>query len=759
MKKRNAFTLIELLAVIVILAVILVIAIPRILDVIETSKKDSFKTSAQLIADSAEKKYVENKLNNIDEEITCDKVAKISSKDYEYCFVKINEEGKATVTIEGKGKFKGMGICNASKETSEISDTCSTDSSYFYYQEAEDGILIIDYEAGIPDKLTVKDESKCKNYLINSWNNDSEKAQSDATALCSGNALDDGLTLKGVIQEGFIPSKDYEEAGLEVIFIKIEKVTVKDESKCKKYMMSDKQGNAPEEIATTLCSGNALDNGLTLKGVIQEGFIPSKDYEEAGLEITIKPFNKIVNVIIPGSINDKKVVAIGGSAFDTKQLISVVIPNSVTSIGKNAFSENQLTSVTIPNSVTSIGDGAFGINQLTSVIIPSSVTTIGVNAFYSNKLTSVTIPSSVTSIGKNAFYKSSSSNSNLTKIINKTDKVFDWGTIVNSSSGYKFKGGIIKNNSGDVVVVNKKATKPTYGMKATEYIKQQYEYDGSELKIDNTPDENMRYYGSNPNNYVIFNNELWRIIGVFENNVKLIRKDSLGNLVWDTSESSVNHGWGVNEWSQSALKNYLNTMYYGGTSVTCYNGQNNQTTTCPTNTLDETAKSLIDNHTWNTGAPNYNTLYDSTTNSYDTVEFYKAERGTVNGKICTSGDYCNDTVTRTTEWTGYIGLPYVTDYAYASSENDCNTKIDQSTTYKCKNNNWMSKNILYWTLSPDVDSGNSHFVWRVFSAGAVLGGNAAYVGPVFPAIYLKSNILIESGKGTSSDPYILKAGA
>ena len=55
-KKKNAFTLIELLAVIVILAVILVISIPRILDVIETSKKDSFKSTAQLIADSAEKK-------------------------------------------------------------------------------------------------------------------------------------------------------------------------------------------------------------------------------------------------------------------------------------------------------------------------------------------------------------------------------------------------------------------------------------------------------------------------------------------------------------------------------------------------------------------------------------------------------------------------------------------------------------------------------------------------------------------------------
>ncbi len=69
-------------------------------------------------------------------------------------------------------------------------------------------------------------------------------------------------------------------------------------------------------------------------------------------------------------------------------------------------------------------------------------------------------------------------------------------------------------------------------------------------------------------------------------------------------------------------------MYYGGTSVTCYNGKNNKTTTCPTNTLDETSKSLIDNHTWNTGAIRY--IITRT----DTLEFYKAERGTINGKIC-----------------------------------------------------------------------------------------------------------------------------
>ena len=425
MKKRNAFTLIELLAVIVILAVILVIAIPRILDVIETSKKDSFKTSAQLIADNAEKKKVSDKLLGKDEEITCKDVAKISDEDYASCKITFDSDGIAKVSIVGKGKFKRLKVIDGTKENAEV----------------------------------------------------------------------------------------------------------------------------------------------------------------------------------------------------------------------------------------------------------------------------------------------------------------------------------------------KEITKPTYGMKATEYISNLLEYDGEGLKIDNTSDQNIRYYGSDPNNYVSFNNELWRIIGVFGNNVKLVRSESLGDLSWDSSASSVNNGRGVNEWSQSDLKNYLNTMYYGGTSVTCYNGKYDQTTTCPTNRLDETSKSLIDNHIWNTGAPNDSTLYDSTTNSYDTVEFYKDERGSLNGKICTSGNWCNDTVTRKTEWTGYIGLPYVTDWAYASSENDCNTKIDQSSTHKCKNNNWMQRDSGTWYLSPFAIPDDAGNVWVVVGDEGVSCNGAAFPLSTFPTIYLKSNILIESGKGTSSDPYILKAGS
>ncbi|GHV86974.1 hypothetical protein AGMMS50255_2700 [Spirochaetia bacterium] len=181
------------------------------------------------------------------------------------------------------------------------------------------------------------------------------------------------------------------------------------------------------------------------------------DYTENNGTITITGYKgETKNVTIPEKINGMPVTAIGDYAFESKQLTSVIIPNSVTSIGNIAFYENHLTSVTIPDSVTSfgyfsfgnnhlvndtspvfstlirqnkitiigynretkdvvipekingipvvaIGDMAFGRKALTSVIIPNSVTSIGDSAFYGCQLTSVVIPNSVTSIGRGAF--------------------------------------------------------------------------------------------------------------------------------------------------------------------------------------------------------------------------------------------------------------------------------------------------------------------------------------------------------------------
>ena len=357
---------------------------------------------------------------------------------------------------------------------------------------------------------------------------------------------------------------------------------------------------------------------------------------------------------------------------------------------------------------------------------------------------------------------------------NKCTIIFDENGIAKVSivGRGKFKGlKVIEATKTSAEVIKLEA--PKYGITAVEYINELYEYDGDGLKIDNTPDENMRYYGSNPNNYVKFNNELWRIIGVFGNNVKLVRSEKLGDLSWDSSESTINNGNGINQWGESTyedgttyegsdLMQYLNKMYYGGdTTVTCYNSFNNVTTTCPKNskgnflTIDGTSKSLIDNHTWNIGAV-------ETTKKADTLAFYNAERGITIGKTCTvsSSDYkCNDTVTRTTEWTGYVGLPYVTDWAYASSESTCETDMyvrDSSNSYACKNNNWMHWSSWLWYMSPSTLS--AHFSWAIYVVGY---NNSSYTAggySVKPSIYLKSNVLIESGAGTSNNPYILKLG-
>ena len=336
----------------------------------------------------------------------------------------------------------------------------------------------------------------------------------------------------------------------------------------------------------------------------------------------------------------------------------------------------------------------------------------------------------------------------------------------------KFEGLQVINGTKENATASE-VKMPEY-VKGTTYIKALYDNDVSRaangLKKDNTSDANIRYEGANPNNYVSFNDELWRIIGVFGDNIKLVRSEELIKLSWDSSDSSVNNGWGVNEWSQADLKEYLNTMYYGGTSVTCYADNNNSTTTCPTGSLNSTSKSMINNYTWNTGAINVEdtTIANQETFTLNTVPFYNAERGSVNGKICTSGNQCNDAVTRTITWRGYVALPYVTDWAYASSETACATNINDGydvanhnyDNMTCKKNNWMHHgstiNEAMWMLSPRAHYGSADSVWGVDGDGGVNIYVASSALSVFPTVYLNTEVKITSGSGTSSDPYTLE---
>ena len=277
-----------------------------------------------------------------------------------------------------------------------------------------------------------------------------------------------------------------------------------------------------------------------------------------------------------------------------------------------------------------------------------------------------------------------------------------------------------------------------------------------------------RYIGADPNNYVKFNDELWRIIGVFdtddgtgkvEKRLKIIRNESIGNYSWDNKDTTTGAetAYGKNEWTDARLNYLLNpghesetnggSLYWNRKSGTCYKGQNNSTTSCDfTSTgLTDTAKSMIGDAKWYLGG-------SSTYNDVTPPMFYTRERGTT----VYSG--------HSTSWIGKVGLMYPSDYGYATSggsstnRNSCLAKKlynwDSSGYSDCKNNDWMyNSNIWQWTMSPRAV--NSYDVFFVSYAGFVSNSiaNDTYAGR--PVVYLKSTIKVISGSGTTSSPYIL----
>ncbi len=297
---------------------------------------------------------------------------------------------------------------------------------------------------------------------------------------------------------------------------------------------------------------------------------------------------------------------------------------------------------------------------------------------------------------------------------------------------------------------------------ATETILAKGETD--ELKFDNTIDNNLRYVGSDPNNYVSFNNELWRIIGVFNNiddgtgkketRLKIIRSEPIGEYSWDNKASgtgSSTSSYGSNDWSDSALQIVLNEgAYWNRTSGSCPSGQNGATTSCDFSStgLTAEAKSMIGNTKWNLGGT---ASYTSSSNGLAS-HWYTYERGT----DVYSG--------RPTEWIGKVGLMYPSDYGYATSggsttnrETCLNTELsnwDDSNVSDCKNNDWLYNSSNYqWTITPY--SSSSYRVLFVYNFGHVYSDLANTRNAVSPALYLSSNVKITGGDGSEGNPFIL----
>ena len=282
------------------------------------------------------------------------------------------------------------------------------------------------------------------------------------------------------------------------------------------------------------------------------------------------------------------------------------------------------------------------------------------------------------------------------------------------------------------------------------------------LEEDKTTDKNLRYVGASPRNYLKFNGETWRIIGVFNNIttidengeekkeslVKIVRNDSLGDYSWDSSDSSKNSGYGINEWRQADLMTELNTDYINPnpTSETTlwYNGRNNAKN--GTYNYDKNIKSKsidkIAKVRWNIGG--------SSSSSNSALNFYNYERGTLHISNPSDG------ITRKNTWDGRIALMYPSDYGYASTNEACRNSMISSTNniYNCKNENWLFNSATQWTLSPS--SGFAYHVFVVSSDGIVHSSVASNFFGVRPVLFLKSDVVIAEGTGEKGNAYTIE---
>ena len=332
------------------------------------------------------------------------------------------------------------------------------------------------------------------------------------------------------------------------------------------------------------------------------------------------------------------------------------------------------------------------------------------------------------------------------------------------------------------------------------------EYDGTDsLGEYGTPDNNLRYIGVAPNNYAYFNCsttnlsemndttcEKWRIIGLFNNiedengnsasRIKIMRDESLGEYTWDSSSDTINGGAGINQWGESThsdgtpyegadLMRELNTDYLGnvtvGTDGKWFSGFTNEYhgsyisypkyADIPTSIINNKYQKMIQTVKWKTGA---NGVADRT-DDWTPKKMYGYERSDNSGKVCSGGTYCNDDIIRKTYWIGKVGLIYLSDYGYttigqASNSNNMSCLI--TTIYgwtNCATHSWMYNFNTQWTLSLRIDSISSYGVFPIKEDGSTNYSSATPASGIRPALYLKNNVNIFSGDGSSSNPYKL----
>ena len=230
-------------------------------------------------------------------------------------------------------------------------------------------------------------------------------------------------------------------------------------------------------------------------------------------------------------------------------------------------------------------------------------------------------------------------------------------------------------------------------------------------------DNSYRYSGANPNNYVCFGatgadcqnaDNQYRIIGVFNNQVKLIKATSYGRYAWDADN--------INSWDGTTkpdIYTTLNTTYY--------------------NTLGSEWQNLIVESTWQVGGMAFSDINTA-------KQYYDIEVGTGQSGY---------------EETMKIGLIYVSDYGYGASPEKWTTALFEE---NYGTDNWLYIEDSESLISRNTSNTGSAFLVFSLGGGYVLVGRVDGTGAVRPSFSLTSTATISSGTGTSTDPFVLNLG-
>ena len=289
-------------------------------------------------------------------------------------------------------------------------------------------------------------------------------------------------------------------------------------------------------------------------------------------------------------------------------------------------------------------------------------------------------------------------------------------------------------------------------------IKYQYDITNGLMK---DADGNIRYSGLGDRNYVLFNCntypntscETWRIIGVFDGKVKLIRNESIGTYPWDNKDTTTGAeaDYGSNDWTTARLMKLLNpgytkesvnnSLYYNSKGGQCYAGANNAETPCDftyTGIKNDTTRNMIADAKWSLLG-----WLDEGVNVY-ADQSYKLEN--TSGTVYTGNK---------TSWTGKIALPYPSDYAYSAYLGKCTSTLGEYSN--CSS--WMKTMFNSKTIALLTPIVSSSFVFHVAGGCLDLGEPyAALDSEIFPTLYLNTNVSIKTGSGTLNSPYQLSVG-